>query len=117
MTGRDYLQWSDRLRDVEEMVDSEELRKRAAAIRDQARSIRREFKRHGKEPEWDMVSKQIAEPLIELRDLVREELLKLESDESPVPIDRDPVPERFSDLDEKYYKELSKDRRPGNRFE
>ena len=108
MTGRDYLQWSDRLRDVEEMVDSEELRKRAAAIRDQARSIRREFKRHGKEPEWDMVSKQIAEPLAELHDLVREELLKLESDESPVPIDRDPVPERFSDLVEKYYKELGK---------
>lgn len=117
MTGRDYLQWSDRLRDVEEMVDSEELRKRAAAIRDQARSIRREFKRHGKEPEWDMVSKKIAEPLAELHDLVREELFKLESGESPVPIDRDPVPERFSDLVEKYYKELGKGLRPDNKLE
>ena len=108
MTGRDYLQWSDRLRDEEEMVESEKLRSRAAAIRDQARTIRREFKRHGKEPEWDLVEKQIVQPLAELHDLVREELLKLESGESPVPIDRDPVPERFSDLVEKYYKELGK---------
>jgi hypothetical protein len=117
MTGRDYLQWSDRLRDVEEMVDSEELRKRAATIRDQARSIRREFKRHGKDPEWDMVSKQIAEPLAELHDLVREELMKMESGETPVPIDRDPVPERFSDLVEKYYKELGKGERPDKKLE
>ncbi len=108
MTGRDYLQWSDRLRDVEEMVESEELRNKVAAIRDRARSIRRDFKRHGKEPEWDLVGKQIVEPLAEVHERVREELLKLESEDSPVPIDRDPVPERFSDLVEKYYKELGR---------
>ena len=45
MTGRNYLQWSDRLRDVEEMVESEELRNKVASIRDKARSFRREFKR------------------------------------------------------------------------
>lgn len=108
MTGRNYLQWSDRLRDVEEMVESEELRNKVAAIRDKARSFRREFKRHGKEPEWDLVSKEILEPLAEVHGQVREELLKLESEDSPVPIDRDPVPERFSDLIEKYYKELGR---------
>ena len=108
MTGRNYLQWSDRLRDVEEMVESEELRNKVAAIRDKARSFRRDFKRHGKEPEWDLVSKEILEPLAEVHGQVREELLKLESEVSPVPIDRDPVPERFSDLVEKYYKELGR---------
>ena len=108
MTGRNYLQWSDRLRDVEEMVESEELRNKVASIRDKARSFRREFKRHGKEPEWDLVSKEILEPLAEVHGQVREELLKLESEDSPVPIDRDPVPERFSDLVEKYYKELGR---------
>ncbi len=67
-----------------------------------------EFKRHGKEPEWNLVEDRIARPLSELRDLVREELMKLESDDIPVPVDRDPVPDRFSDLVKKYYEQLGK---------
>ena len=66
------------------------------------------FKRHGKEPEWNLVEDRIARPLAELHDLVREELMKLESDDVPVPVDRDPVPDRFSDLVKKYYEELGK---------
>jgi hypothetical protein len=38
ITGAEYSQWSDRLRDVEEMLDQPELRAEAARIRDRARN-------------------------------------------------------------------------------
>ncbi len=62
LTGRDFSQWSDRLRDVEEMLDERDLRDEAARIRDRARSIRTEFTRHGKEPQWELVKQQITKP-------------------------------------------------------
>src|SRR5262249_28731654 len=53
ISGNDYLDWSDRLRDVEEMVDDPDLRAEAARIRDRARGIRGEVKRHSAPPNWD----------------------------------------------------------------
>ena len=109
MTGEDYLQFSDQLRDLEEMIESTQLRNKAARIRDQARSIRKEFKRHGKEPQWDQVINDVLNPLAELHEELDEELRKLESDQpTKTPIDRDPVPQRYSDLVRQYYDELAK---------
>ena len=106
ITGEDFRQWSDRLRDVEEMLSQRDLRNEAARVRDRARSIRVEFKRHGKEPQWNLVREQISKPLVELRRRLDEELAKLESDEALVPIDRDPVPGRFAELVRRYYENL-----------
>jgi hypothetical protein len=106
LTGQDFRQWSDRLRDVEEMLNESEMRAEAARVRDRARAIRVEFKRHGKEPQWDLVQQMITKPLAELRDRISEELSALESDEAIVPIDRDPVPGRFADLVRRYYENL-----------
>jgi len=106
LTGRDFRQWSDRLRDVEEMLNESEMRAEAARVRDRARAIRAEFTRHGKEPQWDLVRQMITKPLAELRDRISEELSSLESDEAMVPIDRDPVPGRFADLVRRYYENL-----------
>jgi len=106
LTGRDFSQWSDRLRDVEEMLDERDLRDEAARIRDRARSIRAEFTRHGKEPQWDLVKQQITNPLTELRKHLSDKLAQLQSDEALVPIDRDPVPGRFAELVRKYYENL-----------
>jgi hypothetical protein len=105
-TGRDYTQWSDRLRDVEEMLTERDLRDEAARIRDRARSIRAEFTRHGKEPQWDLVRQQITDPLTELRKHISDKLAQLQSDEALVPIDRDPVPGRFAELVRRYYENL-----------
>ena len=109
LTGRDYRQWSDRLRDVEEMLSEPELRNDVARVRDTARAIRAEFTRHGKEPQWDLVEQQITNPLMELWNRIGEELAKLNSDEAMVPIDRDPVPGRFAELVKKYYENLGGD--------
>ena len=106
ITGEDFRDWSDGLREVEEMLEEPDLRNEAARVRDRARSIRVEFKRHGTEPQWDLVTMQITKPLNALRQRIAEELAKLESDEALVPIDRDPVPSRYAELVRKYYENL-----------
>ena len=106
LTGRDFLQWSDRLRDVEEMLSEQELREEVATVRDRARAIRAEFTRHGTEPQWDTVEMQITKPLTEVRGRIEEELAKLASKKALVPIDRDPVPGRYAELVKEYYENL-----------
>ena len=106
LTGEDFREWSDRLRDVEEMVDDPELRAEAARIRDRARAVRAEFKRHSATPQWDLVQDQIAEPLVQLRERVAEELLRRSSQQAIVPLDRDPVPPQYSEKTRLYYERL-----------
>lgn len=113
ITGPEYARWSDRLRDVEEMLDVPELRAEAARIRDRARSVRTDLKRHSKEPRWDVVKMEIAGPLLTLRARVAEELARRESKDALVPIDRDPVPTRYTELVRRYYEELGKSEPPG----
>jgi hypothetical protein len=106
IAGEDFRDWSDRLRDVEEMVDDPELRAEAARIRDRARGIRRDIKRHAKEPNWNLVRISVAEPLNELRRRVSDELLRRESKDALVPIDGDPVPEEYAERVREYYESL-----------
>ena len=111
ITGENFRDFSDRLRDVEEMIDDPALRAEAARIREQARAMRAEFKRHSKQPNWSLVDELIAQPLNELSKRVSEELLKRESKDSLVPIDRDPVPPEFEDDVKRYYENLGRGKR------
>jgi hypothetical protein len=104
--GEGYLDWSDRLRNVEEMLDRPELRAEAARIREVIKGMRAEFKRHSKLPQWDLVQTRIVSPLVELRRQVNEELARLEGKDPLVPIDRDPVPGKFGELVRRYYESL-----------
>ena len=106
LTGGDFREWSDRLRDVEEMVDAPDLRSQATQIRERARSVRIDLKRHAREPDWDKIRISILEPLVELQDQIKNELLRLESKDAQVPLDRDPVPPRFSERVREYYQRL-----------
>lgn len=107
---RGFADFSDRLRDVEEMVDSSELRNQLQTARERLRQERLEFKRTGLKPtEWDLVRMQVMKPLVEVRQRLEEELAKRDNREAMVPIDRDPVPGRFSELVRKYYENLGKD--------
>jgi len=45
-------------------------------------------------------------PLVEVRDRIADELSRHESNDSLAPIDRDPVPNKYSDLVKKYYEKL-----------
>ncbi len=106
ITGERFREWSDRLREVEEMLENPDLRAEVAEINDRARDVRRDLKRHSKEPSWPMVRRLIAEPMVELQMKLREELARQESSDKLVPIDRDPVPRRYSDLVREYYERL-----------
>jgi hypothetical protein len=112
LTGENFSNWSDRLRDVEEMIDLPELRNEVARVRDRARTMRSEYKRHSKNPQWPLVKSQISGPLVEIRDRVAEELARREKSDSLVPIDRDPVPGKYSDLVRRYYEKLGSEDAP-----
>ena len=106
LTGDDFRDWSDRLRDVEEMMSDPDLRSEAARIRDEAKQIRREVNRHSADPNWDLVKMKIVEPLTELQDRVSEELLRRTSKDAIVPLDRDPVPSQYQDAVRRYYERI-----------
>ena len=106
LTGAGFRDWSERLRDVEELVGDPRLRAEAGRIRDRAGAIRSEFKRHSREPNWGFVREMIGEPLAELRRLVARELMQREGVDELVPIDRDPLLPEFEERIRNYYERL-----------
>jgi hypothetical protein len=110
ITGDGFRQWSDRMRDVEELLNDPELRAEAARIRDRVRGEREEFKRHAKVPDWNRLKNLVAQPIHELRDRIAEEVRRRESPDALVPIDRDPVPPQFAEGVRRYYERLGSGR-------
>jgi hypothetical protein len=106
LNGPDWREWSDALRNVEEFVPGTRLRGDAARVREQAQALRAESKRHSKPPNWDLVRETVYEPLLELQEQLDEELLRKASPEAAVPLDRDPVPDRFGEAVRRYYERL-----------
>ena len=110
ITGEGFRQWSDRMREVEELLEDPALRAEAARIRDRVRGAREEFKRHAKVPDWTQLKELVAEPIRELRDKIAEEVRRRESPDALVPIDRDPVPPQFAEGVRRYYERLGSGR-------
>jgi hypothetical protein len=106
LTGTGYGQWTDRLRNVEELLSAPELRNEAAKVLDRARSMRIDHERNNMAPQADHLQIRIIRPLVELRDRVTEELAKRNTGNPTVPVDRDPVPPAFRELVRRYYTEL-----------
>ena len=92
------------------MLDDPELRHRVARVRDHARSIRAEFRRHGTEPRWDLVKSDLLDEMRDLQRRLAEDIVALRSDRSMAPIDREPVPEEFDVLVQRYYELLGQER-------
>ena len=106
ITGEGFRQWSDRMRDVEELLEDPDWRAEAAQIRDRVRGAREEFRRHSKEPDWTKLQSLVAEPIQELRNRIADEVRRRESPDALVPIDRDPVPPQFAEGVRRYYERL-----------
>ena len=112
ISGEDFLEFSDRLRDVEEILDDPELQSQVARVREAARDIRREARKHAADPKWSLVERLVANPLRDLRVKLQEELLrKTAAKNSLIPIDRDPVPSEFEKAQQKYYENLGSGKR------
>ena len=106
ITGNEYVNWSDRLRDVEQVVDPADLRNQLATVRERASVLRADYRANGRKPDADVVRQQILTPLTQVRVWLQEELARKEKSDSLVPLDRDPVPDNYADLVRKYYEKL-----------
>lgn len=107
LSGEEFRQWLDRLRDVEEMVADDALRQDVARIRRAAREFRRELQDpNSPPPTWDLARIRVMQPLRQLQDRIREELLKKSGEKMNVPLDRDPVPAEYQDAVQRYFQEL-----------
>jgi hypothetical protein len=106
ITGERFTPWVDRLREVEDLLPDADLRTRAAEVRERATEFRREWRRHSREPEWDLLQREVLTPLVELRQRVQEELVRQSGADNLVPLDRDPVPPQFVEPVRKYYERL-----------
>jgi hypothetical protein len=96
---------------VEELLEDPELRHSVSKIRDRARAMRAEFRRHGTEPQWDLVESGLLEEMTNLQRRILQEITVLTSDRSLAPIDREPVPEVFDTIVKEYYELLGREQR------
>jgi hypothetical protein len=106
ITGRDFVDWSSRMRDVEQVLDEPALRNQLATARERVAAMRAEFRQSRIKPKPDLVRRQILDPITEVREQVRDDLARLANADSLVPLDHDPVPESYSELVRKYYETL-----------
>ena len=109
LTGDGFTKWSDSLREAEELVDQTDLRNGIAQARERARQMKLDMKKAEQKPDWAVVQLEIVKPLVEVRDRLRQELARRESDKALVPVDRDPVPAQFSENVRRYYEQLGKE--------
>ena len=85
------------------------MRDSAGQVKDDVKDMLRELKRNSKLPTEETIKNYVLNPLGELNTRVEEELTRLGDDQDKlVPIDKDPVPEAYSELVQKYYEELGK---------
>ncbi|WP_010582887.1 hypothetical protein [Schlesneria paludicola] len=106
LTGGQFTEFNERLRDVESMISDPQLQVEVQKVRDRARSVRAEFKRHTNNPNWQLVKTSVHQPMLDLQQRLADEIAKRESPDSLVPVDRDPVPTRYRDLVKSYYERL-----------
>jgi hypothetical protein len=106
LTGGDYVNWADRMRDVEQVLDSPDLRYQLATVRERASAIRQQYRQAGRIPDDKVVRDQLIMPMTQVRVWLQEEIARQQNANSLVPLDRDPVPDTYSELVRKYYEKL-----------
>jgi hypothetical protein len=94
------------MRDVEQAVDSQDVRNQLATVRERVGVYRRYFRENGRLPPPGELQNKALTPLALARDWVGQELSRAQNDRSLVPLDRDPVQDKYSDLVRKYYEKL-----------
>jgi hypothetical protein len=106
VTGGDYASWTERVREVEQVLDAPDMRNQLAAVRERVGVMRAQFRRTGRKPDPDEVQVEVLDPMTQIRTWLRDELARRQDANSLVPLDHDPVPENYSDLVRKYYEML-----------
>jgi hypothetical protein len=94
------------MRDVEQAVDSQDVRNQLATVRERVGVYRRNYRENGRRPSNGDLQNKVLAPLALAGDWVGQELSRAQNDRSLVPLDHDPVQEKYSDLVRKYYEKL-----------
>lgn len=109
ISGSGFGEWSDRLRTVEGLMEDADLRQQLAQARAAAEEMRREFHRHGRPPQWELIDTAVVAPLSEARGWLDQELKRRLQPDALQPIDREPVPERYAEAVRRYYEALGEE--------
>ncbi|EDY84376.1 hypothetical protein VDG1235_4007 [Verrucomicrobiia bacterium DG1235] len=109
ITGGSFNDWIDRLSTVESLIDEPLARARISEARETAESMRRDFKRQGAVPQWEIVEDEVAAPLNDVRAWLATELNRIENPDALQPVDRDPIPEEYDAFVRRYYESLGED--------
>jgi hypothetical protein len=94
------------MRDVEQVLDPPDLRYQLATVRERASALRAQYRQYGHPPDEKIVRKQLLVPMTQVRVWLQEEIARQQDANSLVPLDRDPVPDNYSELVRKYYEKL-----------
>jgi hypothetical protein len=77
-----------------------------ATVRERASALRQQFRQSGRAPDESVVRQQLVVPMTQVRVWLQEEIAHQQNASSLVPLDRDPVPDNYSELVRKYYEKL-----------
>lgn len=108
ITSERFRQWSDRLHDIDAVIDDPQARSAVARAIRSSRDLRRDFKRHSKEPGEQEVRAGVVQPLTEAMQALDARLRALNKENPLAPIGQDPVPDRYSEVVRRYFEELGK---------
>jgi hypothetical protein len=107
IVNEQFRGWSDRLHDLEAVIDDPRARSEVAKARKASTELRKDFKRHSKDPAGAIQSEVLA-PLAEARHALDERLRELNKENPLAAIGSDPVPDRYSEIVRRYFEELGK---------
>jgi exonuclease V gamma subunit len=94
------------MRDVEQALDPQDLRNQLTTVRERTSALRAQYRLNGRRPDDKYVREQILVPMTQVRVWLQEEIARQQNANSLVPLDRDPVPDNYSELVRKYYEKL-----------
>ncbi len=108
ITGENFKEWSERLSDLEAVVEDPEAQSAVARARKASRELRKDFKRHSVEPDQAALAEAVLRPLTEAAGKLDARLHELDRKDPLAPVCRDPVPERYAEIVRRYFEELGK---------
>lgn len=104
--GGGFKDWADRLRDLQDMLPDTQMQSDAAQLLVEAREFRADLVRRSLDPDWQLVQRQLLAPMRELEAKIAQARAELDPDRQKVRLDRDPVPERYQEMVQRYYEKL-----------
>jgi len=106
--GPVFLDWTNRLGNLESIIDLPDARAALSRARRAAREMRITYRESGNPPQPEIVISQVLGPLLEAQGRIAMELADLKKSDPLAPVERDPVPETYAEVVRRYYEDLGR---------